>query len=570
MEKYIGFKAKCEGFSHKKASPPIPCQDEVGFALRDSFAVCAAADGHGSEKYIRSKEGAEFAVEIALEAIGEFVAKTCISPADPRDSLTKENSEKLLKGLAAHIVSKWIGRAKADWEEKPPAGTGKTLFDKHYPNQEPSSEGLNIAKLYGTTLIAGAITEKCAFIIQCGDGAACVIPRDGEVRIPPETVDENQLGSLTNSISSSDCLSLFRCFYTTEIPQAMVLVSDGVLESYGGNGGKDFLRFCEKAVELHSADYDQAQKALKGWLPKLSEKGNEDDMSMVGIFLRPEAKLEVAGISGNDNQPEGEMIGADTERSPEAPVTASPPPQLGSAPSDFVRVEGGAFQMGSPSGGKDDEKPVRAVTVSGFWMGKHPVTQGEWHQVMGNNISPLYGDGFPVEGVSWFDAVGYANRRSEMEGLTPAYSISGDGASRVVAWNHAANGYRLPTEAEWEYAARGGNGSPGSFEYSGSNSADEVAWHQNNSGGKMHEAGKLKPNGLDLYDMSGNVREWCWDLYGYYPSSAETNPEGAPSGAARVSRGGSYVNGAQEIRCTSRCYTVPSGRRFGFRLVRSL
>jgi len=574
MAKYKGFKAECQGFSHKKVSPTIPCQDAVGFDDEDeNFAICAAADGHGSEKYLRSKEGADFAVSIAIEAVKDFIAK------DGHVSLAKEGSaekdrKKLLEGLAAHIVSRWIDKTRGHWEEgKSLTDNEKTLFGKHYPSQDPSSKELNIAKIYGTTLIVGAITEKCAFIIQCGDGAACVIAQGGETKIPPETVDENQLGSLTNSISSSDCLTLFRFFYTTEIPKAMVLASDGVLESYGGNDGNDFLRFCEKVVELHSADYEQAQRSLDEWLPKLSEKGSEDDMSMVGIFLRPEAKPDAGGISAGDaRSPGGEANGAVTEQRPEFTGIAGAASKPDSAPTGFVRVEGGTFQMGSLSGGKDNERPVRSVTVSSFFMCKHPVTQGEWRDVMGNNLSPLNGDSFPAESVSWFDAVEHANRRSAKEGLILAYAISGAGNDRSVVWNRGANGYRLPTEAEWEYAARGGNGSPGNFEYSGSNDASEVAWHKDNSESKTHEVGKLKPNGLGVYDMSGNIWEWCWDWHSAsYPSDPETDPAGASSGYARMLRGGSWANGAQDARCASRnCSTALGRTRYGFRLVRSL
>jgi len=230
----------------------------------------------------------------------------------------------------------------------------------------------------------------------------------------------------------------------------------------------------------------------------------------------------------------------------------------------FVRVEGGTFQMGAPSGGYDDERPVRSVTVGSFHMGKHPLTQREWRDVMGANPSHFKGDSLPVESVSWFEAVEYANRRSKKEGLTPAYSESGGS----VTWNRGANGYRLPTEAEWEYAARGGKMSR-NYEYSGSNNAGEVAWYCDNSGSKTHAVGQKEANELGLHDMSGNVWEWCWDWYGAYPSKAETDPVGAPSGSARVARGGGWGSNAGIVRCADRSRSDPSGRNknVGFRLV---
>jgi len=238
----------------------------------------------------------------------------------------------------------------------------------------------------------------------------------------------------------------------------------------------------------------------------------------------------------------------------------------------MVPVPGGTFQMGSPSGGRSNERPVRSVTVSSFFMDIHPVTQKQWHEIMGTNPSYFKGDDRPVESVSWFDAAEYANRLSRREGLTPAYGISGNGDGRTVTWNRDANGYRLPTEAEWEYAARGGNGSPGNFTYSGSGNINEVAWYIENNGGGTQPVGTLKPNALGLYDMSGNVWEWCWDWwYGAYPDTAQTDPDGASSGSYRVIRGGSWNDSDGRVRSASRSSGSPPARSHynGFRLVRS-
>ena len=245
---------------------------------------------------------------------------------------------------------------------------------------------------------------------------------------------------------------------------------------------------------------------------------------------------------------------------------------------EFVRVEGGTFQMGS-----DNKKPVHTVTITGFYMGKYEVTQKEWTAVMGSNPSYFKGDNHPVEMVSWYDAVDYCNHLSEREGLTPAYTIDKnspdwrnksevDDMKWTVRWNRNANGYRLPTEAEWEYAARGGNGSPGNYAYAGSNNVNEVAWYGGNSDGSTQEAGAKKPNGLGVYDMSGNVWEWCWDWYdgNYYRNSRRNDPIGASSGSYRVARGGSWLYSAQLVRSAYRSYNTPSDRfiHMGFRLVR--
>jgi len=246
-------------------------------------------------------------------------------------------------------------------------------------------------------------------------------------------------------------------------------------------------------------------------------------------------------------------------------------------PEDFVRVEGGTFQMGSNSG-DSDEKPVHTVTVKSFSIGKYEVTQKEWYEVMGTTIRQqqtaaggsklLYGEGdnYPMYYVSWYDAIEYCNKRSIKEGLTPAYSGSRD--SMTCNWN--ANGYRLPTEAEWEYAAKGGNRDPIAYEYAGSNSADSVAWYISNSGSRTHDVGTKAPNSLGLYDMSGNVYEWCWDWKGDYPSGAQTDPRGAVSGSNRVIRGGSWYNGGRILRSVDRDSGTPSYQNYsiGFRLIR--
>ena len=253
-------------------------------------------------------------------------------------------------------------------------------------------------------------------------------------------------------------------------------------------------------------------------------------------------------------------------------VSSAPVPQQVNTLQNMVYVEGGTFLMGSENGEYVDEKPVHEVTVSSFYMGKYEVTQEEYQAVMGSNPSGFRGNNRPVENVSWYDAVEYCNRLSKKEGLTPCYSGSGDNIT--CNWN--ANGYRLPTEAEWEYAARGGINKD-DYIYSGSNDIDEVAWYLKNSGGWTYDVGKKKANSLGIYDMSGNVWEWCWDRYDgdYYSKSPRNNPTGVSPSIFflgwRVTRGGGWNSRSDFCAFSFRGNFLPNERYdlIGFRVVRA-
>ncbi len=213
---------------------------------------------------------------------------------------------------------------------------------------------------------------------------------------------------------------------------------------------------------------------------------------------------------------------------------------------EMVAVKGGTFQMGS-NNGEDDEKPVHSVSLSGFYIGKTEVTQKLWKAVMGNTPSYFKGDDFPMEGVNWYDAQEFITKLNRLTGKN----------------------YRLPTEAEWEYAARGGKKSRG-YKYSGSNTISNVAWLDYSFLAAPHPVGTKQPNELGLYDMSGNVSEWCSDWYNsdYYKNSPRNNPEGALSGSIRVYRGGSWNISARYCRVANRDYWIPvyRGGNLGFRL----
>lgn len=214
-------------------------------------------------------------------------------------------------------------------------------------------------------------------------------------------------------------------------------------------------------------------------------------------------------------------------------------------PANFIFVPGGTCSNG-----------VGSVTLSSFYIDKYEVTQASWLDIMGNIPSNNNGSGanYPVYRLSWYSAIEYCNRRSIIEQITPCYSYGGYGSNpddwpagwNTVWENHynvncdwAANGYRLPTVAEWTFAAKGGNDSQG-FAYSGSNVIDQVAWWSGNSDGTTHPVGSKPANELGLHDMTGNVWEWCWDMHAPLPSDPQTDPHGPDSGTCRVTRGGSF------------------------------
>ena len=235
-----------------------------------------------------------------------------------------------------------------------------------------------------------------------------------------------------------------------------------------------------------------------------------------------------------------------------ASTTTTPP----AASANMVRINGGTFTMGTPANDPQftpsDNDPQHRVTISAFYMGKYEVTQKEYQEIMGTNPSNFKGENLPVEKVTWLDAVEYCNARSRREGLTPAYTISGSGDDRTATWNRSANGYRLPTEAEWEYACRAGTTTAYN---TGVSISDNTGWYSANSGNTTHPVGQKPPNAWGLYDMHGNVAEWCWDVNGWYSfftptSGTQTDPVNPVNSADRhrVFRGGGWDDSSLRVR----------------------
>ncbi len=291
-----------------------------------------------------------------------------------------------------------------------------------------------------------------------------------------------------------------------------------------------------------------AQRALEG--PEVPESGS---------YSHPPRSQRLASFRTGWEKAENRFPRIDTPDKVQpsqdpAPGSSSniPAAELEELTGTFVLVQGGSFDMGctpEQQGCFPDEKPVHQVTVNSYYIGRYEVTQAQWQAVMGNNPSFFQGcDQCPVESVSWEDVQDFIRRLNERTGRN----------------------YRLPTEAEWEFAARGGNNSLG-YQYAGGSNLGDVAWYEGNAGGKTHPVGQKRPNELGLYDMSGNVWEWCHDWYGVYTPSAQTNPRGPANGSGRVDRGGSWDRVPQRCRVAYRGGVEAVGRYnvLGLRLART-
>ena len=298
------------------------------------------------------------------------------------------------------------------------------------------------------------------------------------------------------------------------------------------------------------AEEEQKRKAEEQKCNTAKKSGSKNALlwGLVGVIA---VVGVIIGVTSNGNS--SDSVGGGTVQSGNNALSQQIPSKTYTANGvsfDMMMVKAGTFTMGATSEMKDpnsDEKPTHQVTLTNdYYIGKTEVTQALWKAVMGNNPSYFKGDNLPVENVSWDDCQKFISKLNSLTGQN----------------------FRLPTEAEWEFAARGGNNS-NHYQYSGSNVLGDVAWYDGNSGHKTHVVATKQPNELGLYDMSGNVWEWCSDWFGNYSSSSLTNPTGPNSGSSRVFRGGSWCNDARSCRSSYRsCYAPDSSYySLGLRLV---
>jgi len=322
--------------------------------------------------------------------------------------------------------------------------------------------------------------------------------------------------------------------------------------------GKSALENSDRNISYSQDISTNAQQSVSEHEIKLESKPED------AIIESVTSNATIANTGKSTKKAVGEKEEASLPKQPENKASGS-----------FALIKGGTFTMGSPDteqGHFYEEEPQHTVTVSSFYIGKYEVTQQEWAAVMGNNPSNFKGDNFPVEEVSWFDAIEYCNKRSQKEGLTPAYRINGAN----ITWIKNTDGYRLPTEAEWEFACRSGTITP--F-FTGENITTNQANYDgnnpyyNNPQGVLRQTttvvGSFPPNHWGLYDMHGNVWEWCWDWFGSYSSNMQNDPIGPFSGEGRVIRGGAWNYESKYLRSASRLNFSSSARTnfVGFRLV---
>ena len=324
--------------------------------------------------------------------------------------------------------------------------------------------------------------------------------------------------------------------------------------------------YYNRIIKLDSDENLPSIRKLEMWQDFLDTYSKDNPYSVQDEELRRKAQSRKKHWQNINERPAAKIPKSSSKKEISKPITWA-----NRTTNDMMYIEGGTFQMGS-NDGEDDEKPVHTVTVDGFYMDKYEVTNEQFCKFL--NKKGKHKEGFFFK-KTWLDIKrgsckiekGIKYRPKKGFENHPVIEVTWYGAKAYAEWA----GKRLATEVEWEYAARGGDKSRG-YKYSGSNNPGEVAWYEDNSGGKTHPVWQKKPNELGLYDMSGNVWEWCSDWYGedYYRKSPSKNPTGPESGSTRVLRGGSKGNDEYDVRAAIRGSNPPtnSDDYVGFRCVR--
>ncbi|MDR2648194.1 MAG: protein phosphatase 2C domain-containing protein [Clostridiales bacterium] len=270
---FRGFNISVRGASH--ITRDAECQDYSGYACGGNYCAAAVSDGHGGERHFRSGAGAKAAVNIGLEAVKELIA----NEEDFLPSMERRY-QTVLKQFAGYISAKWVDDVVAHFNENPITQSERELYEKYYLSDNAGAEQ-NITAMYGATLIIGVITRSYAFVVQIGDGACVVELEDGNCVIPPPTLDERLFLGYTTSLCDANVLGNFRFYYSHDKLKAIVLSTDGVVDSYGKN---NFLKFNKTLCDLFIENHDEAYYNLSDWLPRLSARGSKDDMSVACVY----------------------------------------------------------------------------------------------------------------------------------------------------------------------------------------------------------------------------------------------------------------------------------------------
>ncbi len=336
----------------------------------------------------------------------------------------------------------------------------------------------------------------------------------------------------------------------TKVVTCQANVLEDTVELFGQlNITSEELAVAEYGIFISTSEFQKLNDGIKKTATSLDDDHNFS-VKVTGFELEPKTKYYYrAYLVTGDEFVVGETLTFETSMFGSKPVTFA----VGNVEFTMIFVNGGTFTMGAPDSDTEaysNEKPTHQVTVSNYYIGETEVTQELWQAIMGSNPSEFSGATLPVENVSWNDCQEFVTKLNE-----------------YFSDLFINRRFRLPTEAEWEYAARGGEKSQG-YLYSGSNNIGEVAWYSDNGEGSTHPAKQKQANELGIYDMSGNVWEWCQDINGNYSNTAETDPQGSTEGEYHSYRGGCYDATAKHCRNTRRAGKSPDGFGFylGFRL----
>ena len=430
--------------------------------------------------------------------------------------------------------------------------------DKNYAPREMKVSDAEAVSIYGKKAILSARCDypgKWKAVLEVSASHDMANPQSFEATVDDNTISAEAtglelstayFGRITVSNRFAEAHSEVLAFTTSDIELYVVTNEVTGIQTTSATGGGNVVDDGGTAVTERGICWGTSHNPTVSGSHASSGTGTGAfTASMTGLTANTKYYVRAYATNSQGTTVYGNEVSFTTLEKPDNEETFT----AGGVTFKMIFVEGGTFWMGAqstnPNGqnydseASDSESPVHQVTLSSYYMGETEVTQALWQAMMGSNPSHFSGSNLPVETVSWNDCQTFIDKLNQQ--------CAGQLNGRQFA---------LPTEAQWEYAARGGNQSHG-YRYSGSNTVGDVAWYYDNSGYTTHAVGTKQANELGLYDMSGNVHEWCYDFYGYYGSSAQTDPTGPATGYGRVPRGGGCLGVARDCRVSNRDGITP-------------